>query len=229
MATHNGALYIEEQLSSILMQLSHKDEIIISDDSSTDDTLKIIKSFGDSRIKLFSNDFHDVKLNFEFCIKQANGKYIFLSDQDDVWKPNKVERMLHFLTRGYALVLSDASIFDSSSQKIMHESFFEFNGSKPGLINNLVKNSFIGCCLAFDSIILKKILPFPSKIPMHDSWIGLVSILFFKVKFVEESLVFYRKHSNNISTTSTGKSNYTLFEKVKFRYFLLLNLLKSNF
>ena len=85
MATYNGEKYIEEQLKSILSQLGENDEVIVSDDSSTDNTLAIVESFNDVRIKIFPNNkFHSPIFNFENALKQATGDYIFLSDQDDV-------------------------------------------------------------------------------------------------------------------------------------------------
>ena len=88
-ATYNGAKYIEEQVQSILYQLSEKDEIINSDDGSKDNTLAIIKSLNDARIKVIHNTLkHGLVSNFENAIKHADGDYIFLSDQDDIWTSN---------------------------------------------------------------------------------------------------------------------------------------------
>lgn len=109
MATYNGGEYIREQISSILNQkFDHPEEIsmelIFSDDGSTDDTIRIINSFNDDRIKLFR---HTVRknnryftsafacsTNFNFAISKATGDYIFISDQDDVWYDRKIEKTL---------------------------------------------------------------------------------------------------------------------------------------
>ena len=97
-ATYNGEKYIREQLDSILPQLGLDDEVIISDDSSTDNTLKIIEEYNDCRIKIFSNNkFYSPILNFENALKKAQGDFIFLSDQDDIWKSNKVEVVMKYL------------------------------------------------------------------------------------------------------------------------------------
>ncbi|MCD8291094.1 MAG: glycosyltransferase, partial [Prevotella sp.] len=91
-ATYNGEKYIEEQIRSILSQLSDNDEVIISDDGSHDQTLSLIQSIGDKRIKIFQNEGrHGFKYNFENTLKKVQGDYIFLCDQDDVWLPNKVQ------------------------------------------------------------------------------------------------------------------------------------------
>lgn len=225
MATYNGEKYIKEQMDSILVQLGESDEIIISDDASTDSTLQIVESYQDSRIKIFPNSFKNIILNFEFTLKQAKGDFIFLSDQDDIWEKNKIEVCLGDFKKGYDLILSDCSIFDSESKVVIHNSFFEFNNSKMGVVNNIFRNSYIGCCMAFNSNVKNKVLPFPENIPMHDSWIGINSALYYNVNFNKEKLIKYRKHSNNASDTSTGKSKFTFFEKISFRIIIIYHLL----
>lgn len=93
LATYNGQQYILEQLQTILPQLSEDDEIIISDDNSTDNTVNLIKSINDNRIKIFINKSGKriYTKNFENAINHSLGDFIFLCDQDDVWMPNKVE------------------------------------------------------------------------------------------------------------------------------------------
>ena len=114
MATYNGERYIKEQVSSILQQLGEADELIVSDDGSTDSTLNVLASFHDPRIKVFNGPQTGLTYNFENAIKNANGDYLFLSDQDDVWESNKVERMMEAL-RHYDLVVSDAWISDENA------------------------------------------------------------------------------------------------------------------
>ncbi|WP_394775110.1 glycosyltransferase family 2 protein [Flavobacterium sp.] len=218
-ATYNGGKFIKEQLDSILLQLNTSDEIIISDDGSSDNTLEILESYNDSRIKIFRNSFRNIILNFEFALKQAKGDYIFLSDQDDVWLPNKVKVFLYSLT-SYDVVVSNCKVVNANLE-IINESFFQLNNSKKGLLSNLIKNSYLGCCLAFKKEVLIKALPFPKTIPMHDIWLGFVSELFFKSKFIEEPLLLYRRHGKNESPTAEN-SPYNLFLKLKFR----LNIIK---
>lgn len=106
-ATHNGAHYIKEQIESILCQLGTNDEIIISDDGSTDNTIDILLAFNDKRIIIYhykqpvkSKHSHIyVCKNFENALKHAKGDYIFLADQDDWWMPNKVMKCLEDLKK----------------------------------------------------------------------------------------------------------------------------------
>ncbi len=219
MATYNGEKYIKEQLDSILIQLESNDEIIISDDGSSDRTIQIIMEYRDPRIQLFHNSFKNLILNFEFALKQAKGEHVFLSDQDDVRLRDKVELCLQKLV-SFDIVVSNCKVVNENLE-IINNSFFELNNSKKGLIKNLSKNSYLGCCLAFKKEILSKALPFPTSIPMHDIWLGFVAELFFKVTFIDKPLVLYRRHGKNESPTAEN-SPYSMFKKIKFR----LNILK---
>lgn len=227
-ATFNGEKYIHEQLRSIISQLSEIDEIIISDDSSTDGTLEIISSFNDKRISVYSNQrFGSPIFNFENALLHASGKYIFLSDQDDIWHKDKVFEMLAVL-KTYDMVVCDCCIIDDGG-KVLLGSYFEEAKSAPGAIKNLIRNSYFGCCLAFNRKVLSKALPFPKDIPMHDIWLGFISDVFFKSHFLRKQLTYYRKHSANVTTTASLSSNYSLIKKLKFRFNIVKYLPKLLF
>ncbi|MXV51710.1 glycosyltransferase [Pedobacter sp. HMF7647] len=216
MASYNGGKFIKQQLESILKQLSTDDEVIISDDSSTDDTLKVIHSLNDNRIKIISNqNFKNPIFNFENALKKANGEFIFLADQDDIWVEGKVEHMTKLLCQ-YDMVVTDHSIINEEGEDIL-ESYFLKVSSGPGVVKNLVKNTYFGCCMAFRARVLNYALPFPQYIPMHDIWLGFVADLFFKVKFIDHPYTKYRKHSNNASNATEVVSSNNLRTKIKYR------------
>ena len=147
-ATYNGSKYIKEQIDSILPQLDECDEIIVSDDSSTDNTLSILKSYHDRRIIIFTNQkFNSPIYNFENALKHAKGDIIFLSDQDDIWEFNKVQVMISFLQKK-SLVVSDCYIINQDKNVICDSLF---NGKVPnaGVFINILRNHYIGCCMAF--------------------------------------------------------------------------------
>ena len=224
MATFNGEKYIKEQLESILCQLTKEDEIIISDDGSKDNTIKIIKSLKDKRIKIINGPQNGVKQNFANAISSCNGKYIFLADQDDIWKDKKVEKVLHAFEKEKCLcVVHDAKVFDSDSNEIIMDSFYEFRNSKSGIIKNIIKNSYIGCCMAFDSCIKNKILPIPNDIEMHDQWIGIMCEKYGKSIFSNDQLVLYRRHGNNVS----DMKHYPLMKMVMNRLIFIIKIMKG--
>lgn len=204
MATYNGAQYLGEQVDSVLSQLQPQDELVVSDDGSTDRTVEILQSYNDPRIRIFCNErAHGVVGNFDTALSHAMGDYIFLCDQDDVWRPDKVAKCIEVLQR-VDLVVHNAQL--TTGYKIIRDSYFELRGSGPGYWKNLWRNSFVGCCMAFRREVLRKISPLPPKTAMHDMYIGLVASRKFTVEFLDETLVCYRRHGGNASATGEESS-----------------------
>lgn len=200
MATYNGEKYIKEQIETILNNLDDKDELVISDDGSSDMTIEIINKINDKRIKLLEGARKGLKKNFENAIKNTTGDVIFLSDQDDIWMENKVEKVLEcFNNNNYILIQHDAVVVDEND-KVIYESFAEHRKVKTGVIKNLIKNSYHGCCIAFRKELIKEILPIPDNVYLHDEWIGIVAELNGKTYFLDEKLIKYRRHSENTSS-----------------------------
>ena len=223
MATFNGGKFIREQLESILSQLPPDAEIIIADDGSTDDTLLVVDSLKDSRIRVLPAERHlGVIYNFERALRASKGEIVFLADLDDVWLPGKVEKCLAALNEA-DLVMHDAFLLGLSDA---FESAWGRNGKlsdirtyRSGVVANWWKNSFTGCCMAFRRKVLDKALPFPKNLPMHDQWLGVVAEKYFKVSYVDEPLVDYRQHSSN--ATHIEKSPAGVLQKIKWRVDLL--------
>jgi glycosyltransferase involved in cell wall biosynthesis len=225
-ATYNGETYVKEQLVSILNQLHCDDEIIISDDCSTDHTVEIIKNLNDSRIKIFQNAINvGYTSNFEIALSNAQGQHIFLADQDDVWFDNKLSLMLDSLMH-YDFVVSDAVVVNHKLETLF-PSHLALNAVTKGFFSNLIRPRYIGACMAFNRCVLNKSLPFPlnKKLCAHDYWICLISELFFTTKILNIPLLKYRRHNKN---TSNGgfKSANSLHHKLKVRFYAVLMLLK---
>jgi glycosyltransferase involved in cell wall biosynthesis len=217
-ATYNGEAFIQDQLISVLTQLSPDDEVIISDDTSTDATLLKIQTLNDHRIKILpATTKLGILKNFERAITHASGDYIFLCDQDDIWLQNKVVRTMESL-QDNILTVSDCKVVDENLAEI-HPSFFAIRGSVSGFIKNLIKNSYLGCCMAFRKELLPSILPIHHSAPMHDMWIGMIAETVGKVGFIREPLILYRRHGKNASPTAE-KSNFSLYQQIKFRMVL---------
>ena len=228
-ATYNGEKYIYEQILSILSQIKSTDEVIISDDNSTDKTLEIIKNLNDPRIKLYNNNFKSPIKNFEFLIDNCNGDLIFLSDQDDIWDHKKVRMHLDIYNNNQStgLVISDIQLIDKNGVSISKKFFNKKFSSS--WINNIFFNNYIGCSISFRSSLKNYILPFPKNLPMHDWWIGVIASLFSNVIYINEKLVFYRIHEHNF----TSKNKYSLLKKIQMRVriciYTLIRILKFNF
>lgn len=226
-ATHNGEKYIKEQLDSILCQLSPEDEVVISDDGSTDSTLEIIKGYRDPRIKIFSKvhtlkgtkSHYYVAMNFENALKQVKGDYIFLSDQDDVWYPNKVKTCLKLLNE-YDMVLHNLECVDGDLNPLNRNIYN--NSFRPK--NYLMRaGKHYGCALAFRSILLKNILPFPQRLVLHDFWIGIIGEICGRFIFLNKPLIKYRIHETNTSIKAQ-QTNSLLF-KLSYRIYILCHLI----
>ncbi len=225
-ATYNGAKYIRPQLNSILQQLRDEDEVIVSDDGSTDNTLDLILTYSDPRIKLFthSRSLNDngkhisnrITTNFENALLHATGDIIFLADQDDIWEKTKVKEILTvFETQKVNLILHDAILKDEQ-KNVLADSYFKIVKSKPGFLKNMIKNSYLGCCMAFDKNTLKNSLPFPRHLIAHDMWLGLIAERTGNVAFIDQKLITYQRHSST-ATTSGNKSKFNILFKLKYR------------
>lgn len=227
MASYNGEEYILEQVTSILKSLEHANEsdyeIIVSDDNSSDQTREIIKKINHAQIFLHKGPGLGLIKNFESLLKRSSGEIIFLADQDDIWVADKVSKCLRALEAS-DLIVSDAKVVDKDLN-ILHPSFFALRKSGPGFFKNLIKNSYLGCCMAFKRDVMLDIgcMPFPDSLPMHDWWLGLMFQKSAKVLFLNEQLVLYRRHGKNASASSE-KSRYSLLTKLNWRLNLLRNL-----
>lgn len=221
MAVYHGEAYIEAQLDSILSQLMPDDEVIVSDDCPGGKTEDIVrrKAEQDRRVRYVQGPGRGVTANFAHAISLCSGDAIFLSDQDDIWMPDKAERVRAALEQGALLVLHDACVTDADMHPV-EPSFFAIHGSKPGFWNNLIRNSFMGCCMAFRRELCVAVLPFPADIPMHDQWIGLIATRLGRVTFLEEPLLFYRRHGGNVTGGGTSFST-----KLRWRLLLAYRLL----
>lgn len=237
MATYNGARFIKEQIDSIIPQLSENDELIISDDGSTDGTLDIINSYNDERIKVLhhqknpefakirhSRNFYYATSNFENALIHAKGDYIFLSDQDDVWMPDKVERMITMMRDNNAdCVMCNFSLIDEDGT-IISNVVLPKNSVPRTLLFKILKSRLIGSSMAFHKSLKKKIFPFPKKLLAHDLWIGCLAK---RVLFIDIPLTLYRRYRGTVSTGIDKSGNPVLY-KVLYRTNFLFLVLKHK-
>ena len=217
-ATYNGERYIEELLRSILCQIKADDEIIISDDGSTDKTLDVIASVADHRISVFRHKKTFLQQNFENALIHAKGDTIFLADQDDVWLPGKYEACIQALKQ-YDLVCTNSSMTDKNLN-IINPDFFSIYNSGKGILKNICLSTYYGACMAFRRSVLQAALPLPpTKEIGHDLWLGLVAETIGNVKFIPTPYLLYRRHDATSTRAENifKRSNRPLLQKIKTR------------
>lgn len=231
MATYNGEKYLQPQLDSILKQLSENDELVISDNYSTDKTREIIEAYNDKRIHLlrFSpsqkllrtrhGKEKNITNNFENAIKNCKGDYIFFADQDDVWKENKISTMMEYL-KTYDLVMCNATTIDGNDTVLM-EKLYPKNPLQKGILSFRAR----GCLLGMSRRLITAFLPIPKTIVSHDLWAGIIAEFMHSYYFIDEPLILHRRNIGNASTDVSQKSQNTLFYKIYYRINLLVNAL----
>ncbi len=217
MATCQGERWIHDQVASILEQLGPRDELVVADASSTDRTLEIVRDLAGDRARILEGlPRGDIPGTFEAALRACRGDFLFLSDQDDVWLPGKVERCLAALSGPAFLVLHDARVADAEG-RILSDSFLRDRGHRDGFWSNLWRPGYLGCALAFRRELLDFALPFPSRLPMHDWWLGLLAERRGGVAVVPEPLLLHRRHGAN-ANFDPNHSPYSLVRRFAFRF-----------
>lgn len=228
MATYNGALFVKDQISSILNQLNANDELIIVDDCSLDNTFEVLESISDERIFLVRNKKNmGVNQSFSKSISLTTGDFIFLSDQDDIWLEGRVKIMLnHLINSNVDLLTSNFTWIDQIGQPI----FVKFDGvnslSSKKYFKNIFdifigKTNYFGCAMLFTKNLKENIVPIPLYIESHDLWIAKIGNLFRSQVHLDNSTFLKRLHGNN--TTSTT-SNRNLISKLYSRLIFLISI-----
>jgi glycosyltransferase involved in cell wall biosynthesis len=222
LGTYNGAAYLKEQLASFAAQTRAPDELVISDDQSTDDTLRLIEEFAATArfpVRLSVNESNlGTPKNFEKAISLCRGDVILLSDQDDFWHRDKLESVERIFAAKpqLSLVFSNAELVDETL-KPFAETLFErlgFNRRKQRLVRSgraldvqLRENLVCGCTVAFRANFKELVLPISGDGPLvHDGWIVLLIAAAGEIDFINRPLLKYRQHSaqqSRLSKTST--------------------------
>ena len=216
MATYNGALYLTEQIDSILNQSLPPAIIIVSDDGSEDGTLVILEKYAaEGKITLIENKKrHGVVGNFINCLTQLPVNYYFaLSDQDDIWHTNKLEECFNALQKiekqdQPCMVYSDLCLIDAQ-KNIINRSFRNELGHhkyKHSLETLLFGNFVLGCTTLCNYALKDYIIDMPTHPSFnHDAWMALVSYTFGQTFCIDKALVDYRQHSNNVTIRTHSK------------------------
>ena len=201
LCTYNGERFLKEQIDSILNQTYTNTEIIVTDDASTDGTKNILENYAakDSRVKVFFNDTNIGLLrNYEKAVQLTKGQYIAFADQDDVWKAEKIEKLVSNL--GDAMLVYCNSEYIDADGKLMNRKLTDYRN--PIIGRNLFamdEESGIWCAghaQLFRRELLEIAFPFTPYI-YHDGWLTYIAMLKGTVKFIPDVLVYYRQHGLN--------------------------------
>lgn len=208
LCTYNGSRYLEEQLKSIASQIRLPDELVVCDDCSSDNTVSLLTAFASQvsfKVSVVSNEERlGPAKNFEKAIRLCTGDIVALSDQDDVWNPSKLERLVLALEEhpSAAYAFSDAEMVDHEGSLLgytlweavgQRNAIAQFSGS--GQLAVLLRHNVVpGASLAFRKTFRDIILPIPSGW-MHDYWIVLLGSTLSSGVPVSEALFMYRRHA----------------------------------
>ena len=204
MAAYNGEHFVQAQLETILPQLDSYDEVIIVDDASTDGTVQQIRNLHDKRITVIQHSLRKGAVaTFEDAIRSASGDILFLSDDDDLWAVNKVQKYLAAFVADpdVTVVISKVSLIDQNGAPTNDPRLGPKGEFVAGFLSNLIRNNYQGSAMAFRASLLPQILPFPADLYVwHDVWIGTRNAVSCgKTCFIDEVLLFYRRHGGNLS------------------------------
>ena len=238
LSTYNGAKYLREQLDSILKQTYTSWRLIVRDDSSTDDTLKIIKEY----INKYPNFIIHIKntrnigvvKSFELLLKNSTSKYIMFCDQDDIWLNNKIEVTLKKMIEEESknadkaiLIHTDLVVVNERLQTI-YNSFWKYSRIKPELLTNFdylsVHNVATGCTIMINEKAKFQTQPFTERTLMHDSWIALSVVKNSGIiAFVNTPLMLYRQHGDNVVGAKNRIDSY-----LKNKFLAIDDVIKQN-
>lgn len=227
LASYNGEKYIAKQIKSILDQLSPGDELIISDDGSTDQTLEIVTQFNDRRLSVMKGPQEGINANFINAYENATGDAILFSDQDDIWLPGRAQLYRDKLIT-HDFVICDAEIIDEQDNLLVC-SYFTKNQTPKTFLGNLIRCRTLGCCIGFRKNAIGQrlqiyndynILPF-------DYSLTLLSLFYFKVYFSKEAYHQYRRHNTNHSKGGE-KSKNSLWQMLIFRIRVLVYVFRAK-
>jgi len=232
LCTHNGAKFIRDQIRSICLQSLPPDEIVLSDDASSDGCVALARQAlaecrqerpGLSLCLLVLENRQALRAtgNFEQALRQCAGELIVLCDQDDVWPQHRVARMAaEFAARPELLLLhSDARMVDALGRPLGRTLFqslevrpWELERIHAGAALDVLlrRNLVTGATTMLRRELLKPALPFPPEW-VHDEWLALVATAVGTIDVLEEGLIDYRQHASN----QIGARRYSLAEKLR--------------
>jgi len=200
MATYNGERWLQEQLASFTTQTRLPDELVVTDDRSSDSTLTVLEDFALTAPFAVRAEANPGNLgfaqNFGRALALCSGDLVFLCDQDDAWLDEKIERIVSEVRQrpDKACFMNDAFLADGDLRPTGQTKLGQIRATGVG-----EENFVMGCCAAIRRPLLDLVLPIPTGIPAHDSWIVQVSDVLGLTVRIDVPLQYYRRHGGNVS------------------------------
>lgn len=214
---YNGGKFLAHQIDSIIPMLGKSDEIVISVDKSTDDTLQIAREYSniDKRIHVFlNNGKRGVWSNSMNALKHVRGEYIFPCDQDDEWINDKIDVVMkHFDDESVLAVVHDGYVCDSELN-VIGDTISKRLSTNDSLFDNFRHNTISGCCYAFRRSLINVLLDTPLTPDAADQWNGMSALILGKLDIDKNILVKHRIHENNYTPKTKRKLSKRLYGRV---------------
>ena len=235
LCTYNGAKYIEAQLASIIAQTYAVAEIIVVDDVSSDDTMAVVERAAarDSRISLSQNTFNiGFTSNFESALQMAKHDYIAISDQDDIWQEQKIEKMMAAFTLDAAAIYCDSVRFTKEIPVNPTKNKCSRHVAGTNVRKLAMYNTVSGHALIIRKSLLEQALPIPSAV-YYDWWLALQAVTNGGLQYIDEILVYQRAHDNNVTITKNTSSkelrnNYRMMLRTHLQAFVQIASLSEK-
>jgi glycosyltransferase involved in cell wall biosynthesis len=225
MCTYNGERFLKEQLDSILRQTWVNLEILIADDASTDNTWTMLQSYAslDDRIKIFQNEKRlGYSENFSRNCARASAPFLVIADQDDVWHPQKIQKLILALPDFSPMIYCDSIRFSGTTPHDAkpNPKYRRFEGTE--IMKLALFNTISGHALLARTSFIHSLLPFPEGL-MYDWYAGAVAATSGGVAYFPETLVYQRVHDQN-ATVGDTPSYLNKKEKLRYNNFILKHL-----
>ena len=237
--TYNGAIYIRQQLDSIISQTYSEWQVIVRDDGSSDNTIEIVKEYISKyplKFSLIEDNLGNqgVSGNIDILMHKSAADYFMFCDQDDIWETNKIETCMQAMIKleienpaKPILVCSDACCIDDN--KIICKSFFEsqkFIDTTDSLYKMLALNIVQGSTALMNHYV-REVVSFIPKDCLHDAWVACIVKYYGVVLYLHQPLLRYRQHQNNVVGALNLGPRY-FFAKIR-NIYNLVKRYKKNF
>ena len=230
LSTYNGAKYLKDFISSLMVQTFRDFRLIIRDDGSADETPQILEDLkckNSERVEIIKDNLGNLGpcKSFLFLLQRAESKYVMFADQDDIWLPEKIEmtlRKMQELENKYGketplLVHTDLKVVDEKL-KVLADSFWKYQGLNPrykDLNYLIVQNNVTGCTVMINQALKNLVKTIPERAIMHDWWLALVASAFGVIDYIPKLTILYRQHQ----AQNTGARPYSV--KYFFKKFMM--------